>query len=802
MILSALAFVFGAFCLQQMSVLPDMAWMLAVLPLLWLQLFLANNKPKFPEYFRRAVLAVASFLLGFLWAALLATIRLDDALPAAWENQPLQITGVVANVSELTERGERFRFDVEQVLTENAVVPRHISLAYYSNQVLDESVEGPGLDQVARFAQFKAGERWQLTVRLKRPHGTQNPHGFDFEAWALAENIRATGSIKTKADNIKLQEFVWRPTYVVAHVRELIQQRIALALAGKAYSGVIQALVMGEDSQIAVNDWQLFLRTGTTHLMSISGLHITMLSGLVFALVQFLWRHSPALVTYLPARKAAALAGMLTALIYALIAGFSVPTQRTLYMLMVFAIALWSGRRLMIYQVLSLALFVVVLLDPWAVASAGFWLSFGAVAMLSFALGARIGATHWLRASLQSQWAVTIGMVPLLLIMFNQVSLVSPLANAVAIPVISFIVTPLALLGSFLSLDFVLRLAHWVLEICMRALNWLNRLPDAVWQQHAAPTWTLLPAILGICWMLLPRGVPLRWLGFVGLLPMLLITPLRPNAGDMKVTVLDVGQGLSVAVQTATHTLLYDAGSKYSEQADAGSRIVLPFLRGEGVARLDGFVVSHHDNDHSGGMNTVLNQMPVSWLVSSMPEGVTRELKVKHKPCYAGQRWTWDGVVFEMLYPHFGSYDNAQLSDNNRSCVLKITSAGGRLLLSGDIERQAELRLVSLQDNSAETKLLKSDVLVAPHHGSKTSSGAELIREVQPDLTIFTAGYLNRFKHPRPEVIQRYEQARSKILRTDYHGAITLDFAENHADGRVKVTSRREQNRRYWHDLY
>lgn len=223
MILSALAFVFGAFCLQQMSVLPDIRWFLAAVPLLLLQLFLTNNKPKFFKYFRRAVFVVSSFLLGFLWAALLAVIRLDDALPAAWENKPLQIIGVVANVSELTERGERFRFDVEQVLTENAVVPQHISLAYYSNQGQGEPVVGTGIDQGTRFAQFRAGERWQLTVRLKRPHGTQNPHGFDFEAWALAENIRATGSVKTKADNIKLQEFVWRPAYVVAHVRELIQ---------------------------------------------------------------------------------------------------------------------------------------------------------------------------------------------------------------------------------------------------------------------------------------------------------------------------------------------------------------------------------------------------------------------------------------------------------------------------------------------------------------------------------------------------------------------------------------------------
>jgi competence protein ComEC len=322
----------------------------------------------------------------------------------------------------------------------------------------------------ARLAQFKAGERWQFTVRLKRPHGTQNPYGFDFEAWALAENIRATGSIKAKADNKKLQDFVWLPAYIAEHLREIIQQRISLVLAGKPYSGVIQALVMGDDSQIAVNDWQLFLRTGTSHLMSISGLHITMLSGLVFAVVGFFWRRIPALVTSLPARKAAVLAGMLAAVIDALIAGFVVPTQRTLYMFMVFALALWSGRQLAISQVLALALFVVVLFDPWAVISAGFWLSFGAVAMLiSSWCTSRLCIL--VQASLQTQWAVTIGMLPLLLIMFNQVSIVSPFANAIAIPLISFIVTPLALLGSFLPLDFVLQLAYHALDVCMMLLN-------------------------------------------------------------------------------------------------------------------------------------------------------------------------------------------------------------------------------------------------------------------------------------------------------------------------------------------
>ena len=294
----------------------------------------------------------------------------------------------------------------------------------------------------------------------------------------------------------------------------------------------------------------------------------------------------------------------------------------------------------------------------------------------------------------------------------------------------------------------------------------------------------------------------MRWLGYLGFLPMLLIAPQRPNTGDMKVTVLDVGQGLSVAIQTATHTLLYDAGGKYSEQADAGSRIVLPFLRGEGVSNLNGFIVSHNDTDHSGGMRTVLAQMPVSWLASSMPERAVQNYNIKHIKCFSGQHWVWDGIDFQMIYPQPYSYADAALTDNNRSCVLKITSAAGSLLLTGDIERSVETELIDRQKNNQDSTSLQSDVMIAPHHGSKTSSSVEFIDEVQPDLTIFTAGYLNRFRHPRPEIVKRYDDAQSKILRSDYHGAITLDFVADHSDAKIKATSWRKQNRRYWHDIY
>jgi len=787
---SIIAFVFGVFYLQQVATLPSLYWAFLLLPLAAFAYKFRFASSGYQHALKTCLFIIVGFLLGFFWAASFAVIRMSDALPHEWESKTIELIGVVATVPELTERGERFQFDVEEVLTEGAVVPRHVSLGFYPPGSWGEAPEPRS------FSRFKAGERWQLTARLKRPHSTQNPHVFDFESLALANNIRATGSIKAKALNQKLLDFVWRPRYVVEHVRELVKLRIARVLDGKPYVGVIQALVMGDDSQIALDDWQVFLRTGTSHLMSISGLHITMLSGLAFGFIHFIWRRIARLGMQLPARKAATLAGVITALAYALIAGFSVPTQRTLYMLMVFAGALWSGRQLVISQVLALALLLVVVIDPWAVVSAGFWLSFGAVAMISFALGGRVGQLHWLKAAVQTQWAVTIGMLPLLLIMFHQASIISPVANAFAIPLISFVVTPLALLGSFLPIDAALNLSYQALGLGMHALKWLNQLPNAVWQQHAPAAWTLFPALLSVVLMLLPRGVPMRWLGLLGFLPMLLITAPRPTAGEMKVTVLDVGQGLSVVVQTATRTLLYDAGPQYSEEADAGSRIVVPYLQGEGVKRLDGFIVSHDDNDHSGGMGSVLAQMSVEWLASSIPDVHQPDSTVKKVRCFAGQYWVWDGVTFEVLHPQLGSYEDSTMKDNNRSCVIKVSNASGSLLLAGDIEKDIESRLV---DQYAET--LKSDVLVAPHHGSKTSSSADFIAAVLPRHVIFTSGYLNRFKHPVPKVVERYQAAESAIYRSDYHGALMIETDSRAREShKIEISSWRHVNKRYWHD--
>jgi len=433
-----------------------------------------------------------------------------------------------------------------------------------------------------------------------------------------------------------------------------------------------------------------------------------------------------------------------------------------------------------------------VVLDPWAVLAPGFWLSFGAVAVIAYALGGRLRRPHWLREAINTQWAVTLGLLPLLLVLFQQASVISPIANAFAIPIISLVVVPFTLLGALFRMDWALQFAHAIMATCMQFLQWCGDLPFSTWQQHAPPAWTLLPALLGVLWILLPRGFPMRWLGLAGLLPMILLEPPRPALGAMQVSVLDVGQGLAVTLRTTTHTLIYDTGPRYSSQSDSGSRIIVPYLRGEGIRQLDGLIVSHNDTDHSGGMASVLAQMPVDWVVSSLADNTPVLATHEHMLCYAGQSWMWDGVRFDMLHPSSSSYEDADIKDNNRSCVLRVTSQFGSLLLTGDIEREAEQELLETLPDK-----LAVDVLVVPHHGSKTSSTPAFIAAVQPKVTIFTVGYRNRFGHPKQAVLERYAQIGSKAYRSDNDGAVLLNFANNKA---IAMTRWRYQAQRYWQD--
>jgi len=782
-------------------------------------------------------LIAGSALAGVTWATWRAEVRLADALPASSEQRDIDLVGMIDGLPERTAQGTRFRFKVEQVLTPAARVPQSLSLVW-NRQFRFPAFRPAGDDETETasgtgHASLIPGQRWQLRVRLRRPHGNANPHGFDYEAWLLQQGVRATGYVRSgdTGTNRVLADFVLTFGSVVHNARYALRERIEEALAGSAYAGVIVALVVGDQRAIDSGDWEIFGRTGIGHLVSISGLHVTMLAGLAAWLtlvgVRYRARVTGRLPWHVPAHRLAALAGVSVALLYCLLAGMGVPAQRTLYMLAIIAFALWSGRIGMPARVLTLALLVVVVIDPWAVLAPGFWLSFSAVGLIFYVTGGRIeppvnqalqgqrprgqrtragwyAFVRMLREAARIQWAITLGLIPLGLWLFQQFSLVGPFANAVAIPLVSYAITPLALAGAFIpgmAGDLLLVAAHGLMEALAELLAWMARVPWAMWSAAAAPVWAMLVGMLGVLWCLAPPAVPLRWVGALALLPVAFWPGERPAPEQLRVTALDVGQGSALLIETHSRRYLYDTGPWYTPTADAGGRVVLPYLRTHGIAALDGMVVSHNDLDHSGGALSILDGMRVGWVAGSLPDNslVSQRLRASSPPtssavlpCRAGWHWQVDGFRFEFLHP--GADAPSSRRANALSCVLRITAQDGRapaVLLTGDIERAQENDLITRY----APEQLRSDVLLVPHHGSLTSSSPAFLDRVQARIAIVQAGHLNRFGHPRPQVLQRFVERGTAVWRTDQHGAISLDIS--HAG--VTTRAWRQTHRRYWH---
>ncbi|QYF93255.1 DNA internalization-related competence protein ComEC/Rec2 [Massilia sp. PAMC28688] len=784
-----LGFAAGAAWLQTQAALPGAPQLMLLAAC---ALVLGALHLRWPGTWRSLPMLASGILLGFAWAAYIAQNALGPSLARADEGRDVTIVGVVHNLPYEFAEGVRFNFSVEQVEGPVIGVPPLISLAWYG------AIRGEQ-DQARR---VRPGERWRLTVRLQRPHGNANPHGFDFEVWLLEQGIRATGYVREEAGNARLAEFVASPKTLVERSRAALRDRILAALPGKPYAGVIVALVVGDQRGIDQTDWKVFTRTGVGHLISISGLHITMIAGMGALLVSALWRRSfftgAQLPLLLPAQKVAALAGIVIGFLYVLLAGFGIPAQRTLYMLTVVGAAVWLGRISSVSHVLSVALGVVVLLDPWAVLSPGFWLSFGAVAMILYATVGRSGASDrtWrgkLLLAARTQYVVTVGLVPLTMLLFSQVSLASPIANAIAIPLISLVVTPLSLAGSMLPAPLstlLLNIAHAGVAALAWVLEWLSAFPMAVWSAPQPAPWVFGIALFGTLWLLAPRGWPLRWLGMVAWLPLLAGRATSPVPGHFVATVLDVGQGTALLVETHRHRLLYDTGPQYSQLSNAGARVILPYLKARGIGKLDALVVTHSDVDHAGGALSILEEVPVGWITSSLRHDhpiVARA--AKHVRCAGDQSWHWDGVLFEMLQPSLASYGNPALKPNARGCTLKITAGENSMLLAADIEAAQEGELVV-----RSRARLAADVLLVPHHGSGTSSTLGFLHAVAPRLAVFQVGYRNRYRHPKAEVYARYGELNIERLRTDADGAITIS-------SRDAFTARRyrHEHARYWY---
>jgi competence protein ComEC len=735
-----------------------------------------------------ALLLVALAALSFGQTGWRAAARVADRLDPALEGRDLVVTGMIASLPVLAPNGQRFRFDVEHALATDGkavALPPLLGLGWYH----DDGNAPPAL---------RAGERWRLAMRLKAPHGARNPHGFDYELWLFEQRIGATGYVRAAPLPQRLD---LASGFTVERLRQRIRDAIFARVAEPRVAGVLAALAVGDQSAIERDDWDVFRATGVAHLMSISGLHVTMLAWLAGALIGFVWRRSPRALHVAPAPSAARGGGVVAAAAYALLAGWGVPAQRTVWMLATVTVLRGAGVHWPWPPVLLAAAVVVTAVDPWALLQPGFWLSFAAVGLLLGSTPAqartphdepdRASAPSWtrrtggvLRDALRTQVVATLGLAPLTLVLFQQLSLVGFAANLLAIPLVTLVVTPLALLG--VLAPPLWQAAAFVAQPLVQALGALSALPGAVLAVPAAPAWAQLAGLAAGALAIAPLPWRLKLLALPLALPLLAPRVERPPEGRFELVAVDVGQGSALLLRTRRHLLVYDTGPRYAADSDAGERVLLPLLRARGDTRIDTLLLSHRDSDHVGGAASLLAALPVGELLHAMePAHPLLGGPVAARRCAAGRSWQWDGVRFELLHPPADA--DTAVRPNTLSCVLRVASdAQGSVLLTGDLETPQERALVR-----REGQRLASDVLVVPHHGSRTSSSDELLDAVRPRVALVQAGYRNRFGHPHPAVAERYLQRGIELVRSDRCGAWQW-----HADGAAQCE--RERSPRYW----
>ena len=718
---------------------------------------------------------VAAVGLGFAITGIRSTAYERQALEPILEGRDVVVMGVVTDMPQRNEAGLRFTLDVDESTLDGLAVqvPSRMDVGWYAGGY---SLGGESVALQRQPGDVRAGERWRMTVRIKAPHGSRNPYGFDYELWLWERGVQSTAYVRAGSADPEPQRQGQSWTHPVALARQSVRDRIYAHVEVRQVAGLIAALVVGDQNAIDHVDWDVFRATGIAHLVSISGLHITMFAWGAAWLMGRLWRRSARLCLLLPAVDAALIGGVLLATAYSLFSGWGIPAQRTCVMLASVALLRLSGARWPWPQVWMLACALVVAVDPWALLQAGFWLSFVAVGVL-FATDAGVAPlegdagrarnmAHRLGAMLREQWVVTVALAPLTLLLFGQVSIVGLLANAVAVPWVTLVITPLAMLG--VLLPQLWELAGWAIAALLVLLQWLAALPWATLTLATAPWWMAAAGVLGGVLLVARLPYTLRGLGLPLLLPVLLWQAPLPPEHEFELLAADIGQGNAVLVRTASHALLYDAGPRYSLESDAGHRVLLPLLQ-RLHTRLDMLLLSHRDTDHVGGAPAVLAMQPQAELLSSISDGDRLQGLRRAKHCVAAQHWEWDGVQFEILHPQLADYDTHPMP-NALSCVLRIQSTGPNpqvALLVGDIERPQEERLV------ASGAPIRADVLLVPHHGSKTSSSEVFLDAVQPREAWVQSGYRNRYGHPVPSVIQRYRDRGIVVHDSPHCGAMT-----------------------------
>lgn len=721
-----------------------------------------------------SLVMLAAALLGVGWQALAGGRYLDQLLAPELEGQDMLVIGRIVSLPETRDRYRQFEFFLDQ--SSSSFNKRRVLLNYY----------GPG--------SVAPGQLWQFRVRLNRPHGFYNPAGFDYEAWLARRGIHAKGYVRDSQHNHMLAE----AGFGIQVLRQRLHDQLREATANFPHGDVIIALALGDRSRISASAWEVYTRTGTNHLMVVSGLHVGFVAALAFLLVSAVWRLGGRCCLWLPAGQAGAAAAVTAAAGYSLLSGFSLPAQRAFIMVTV----LMLGRLLRIKAPVSLvflaALTFVLVLDPLAATSAGFWLSFVAVAALLLVFSGRhalrpegLHLRFW-RDHIKPQWVAFLALLVPLSLWLGQFPLIGPLANLPAIPWVGSVILPLCFIGTALLLCFptagvlLLRLADMSLQLLWCWLGWLAHqhwLPAPVTVRGDVWPWIWLP-VLGTILMLLP----LRWRERLPALVLLgvLVWP-RPQSGPLQgvaVYVLDVGQGLAVILRTRQHTLVYDTGPRFSDGFDTGTAVLLPVLRSLGVRRVDLLIISHGDNDHAGGAEGLLAGMTVDSVISSASLALPQLVRA----CRRGQSWQWDRVQFTLLHPS----GQPALAENDSSCVLQVRTGPLALLLPGDIEAAAEAALVRQFGDR-----LASAVLVAPHHGSNTSSSLAFVTAVAPRYVVYATGYRNRFGHPRPQVTDRYRRLGTIPLYTTHSGM--LHFVLQPRRPLAPPAVFRHQRPRFWH---